>query len=134
MVLAKLADMDCYFGSFDLPEDSSSEKSSVVAFHIPTAGIRFKAPFAAADTFHGNLASLLALLEFIDSNQKYFSDHTYQIYGNDVQVVNAVNKRQDVPPIFNPLLEKTAEYRQKYRFSLEWIANRDNPLQDDILD
>ncbi|MFH1685915.1 MAG: hypothetical protein ABIE70_00145 [bacterium] len=126
--------MDCYFGSFDLPEDNALDKSAVVAFHIPTAGIRFKAPFAAADTFHSNLASLLALLEFIDSNQKYFSNHTYQIYGNDLQVVNAVNRRQEVSPIFLPLLQKAVEYRQKYRFSLEWVAGRDNPLYDDLLD
>lgn len=126
--------MDCYFGSFDLPQDNESDKSAVVAFQIPTAGIRFKAPFAAADKFHSNLASLLALLEFIDSNQKYFADHTFQIYGNDPQVVEAVNKRQGVPPIFGPLLDKAEEYRRRYRFSLQWVASRDNPLYDDLLD
>jgi len=126
--------MDCYFGSYELPEDSPTEKSAVVAFHIPQVGIRFKAPFAGADRTHTELASLLALLEFIDSNQKYFSNHTFQIYGNSLPVVNYMNQREATPEIFSHLLERALDYREKYRFSIEWIPARDNPLYEDLLD
>jgi len=117
-----------------MPEDNPAEKSAVVAFQIPQVGIHFKAPFAGADRTHTELASLLALLEFIDSNQKYFSDHTYQIYGNNLQVVNYLNKREETPEIFSHLLERALDYRDKYRFSIEWIPTRDNPLYEDLLD
>ena len=126
--------MDCYFGSYEMPEDSQSEKSAVVAFHIPQVGIRFKAPFNAYDPIHSDLASLLALLEFIDSNQKYFSNHTYTIFGNNQQVVDFVNQRTESPEIFAHLLEKARDYRDRYRFSLQWIPARDNPLYEDLLD
>ena len=117
-----------------MPDDNPSTKSAVVAFHIPQVGIQFKAPFAAADPIHSDLASLLALLEFIDSNQKYFSNHTYQIYSNNLHVVNFLNDREATPEMFEPLLDQAREYRERYRFSIDWIPARDNPLYEDLLD
>ena len=37
--------MDCYFGSYELPDDAQIDKSAVVMFTIPELGIKFKAPF-----------------------------------------------------------------------------------------
>ncbi|MBD3333855.1 hypothetical protein GF356_13480 [candidate division GN15 bacterium] len=124
--------MECYFGSVDLPEDNAIDKSAVVSFHIPDLGIRFKAPFDAVDRNHGDYASLLALLEFIDSNQKYFANHTFQIYGNNITVINQINRREDPPPVFNHLLKKALGYRERYRFSLEWIPTDDNAAFEDL--
>jgi hypothetical protein len=126
--------MECYFGSASLPDDNQSGKSAVVMFHIPDVGIRFKAPFDGVDTDHCDLASFLALLEFIDSNQKYFSSHTFQIYGNNLRIINQLNQRDIPPEIFEPLMEKVVEYRQKYRFSLEWVPTWDNSANDSLLD
>ncbi len=126
--------MECYFGSQELPEASRDSKSAVVAFHIPEIGIRFKAPFDGADDDHSDFASLLALLEFIDSNQKYFSNHTYQIYGNNIKTVNQVNGRENPPAHFAPLMEKAKGFQKKYRFSLEWIPSDDNTAFDPLLD
>ena len=126
--------MDCYFGSYELPEGNELEKSAVVTFNIPGIGIRFKAPFAAVDPDHGDLAALLALLEFIDSNQKYFSKHTYQIYGNNQRVVNGVNRRQPMAAKFAELLTKAQTYRDKYGYSLEWVPAEQNPAYDSLFD
>jgi len=106
----------------------------VVTFHIPDIGIQFKAPFAGVDRNHSDLASLLALLEFIDSNQKYFSNHTFQIYGNNLTVVNQVNGREQSPDMFAHLMEKASGYRNKYRFSLDWIPSGENPAIEPLLD
>ncbi|MCK4301629.1 MAG: hypothetical protein KAW91_02585, partial [candidate division Zixibacteria bacterium] len=69
-----------------------------------------------------------------DGNQKYFSNHTYLIYGNNLKVVNLVNRRETPPGRFAHLLEKTQTYREKYRFSLEWIPTNDNPVFDTLFD
>jgi len=132
--VAPTAGMECYFGSYELPEPNALAKSAVVTFRIPEVGISFKAPFDGADADHSDLASLLALLEFIDGNQKYFSNHTYLIYGNNLKVVNLVNRREAPPGRFAHLLEKTQTYRDKYRFSLEWIPTNDNPVFDTLFD
>jgi len=124
--------MECYFGSISLPEDNQVHKSAVVTFHIPQLGIRFKAPFDGVNANHCDYASLLAVLEFIDSNQKYFKNHTFQIYGNNSSVVNQVNRRETTPDDFEPLLEKALDYREKYRFSLEWVPMKDNDAFDDL--
>lgn len=126
--------MDCFFGTHELPESSSMGKNAVVTFSIPDIGIWFKAPFEGVDQNHCGLASLLALLEFIDSNQKYFSNHTYQIFGNHNKVINQVNGREDIPKQFETLMLKAKGYRDKYRFSLEWIPTSDNDSLNQLLD
>ncbi len=126
--------MECYFGTFALPDQNSLEKSAVVAFHIPEIGIRFKAPFDAVDHCHSAYASLLALLEFIDSNQKYFSKHGYQIFGNNLAVINQVNKVQASPELYQHLLEKALGYRDKYGFSLQWVPSTGNSALSGLLD
>ncbi|MEW5995349.1 MAG: hypothetical protein AB1744_13285 [Candidatus Zixiibacteriota bacterium] len=126
--------MDCYFGSYNLPGQNELDKSAVVTFHIPDVGIRFKAPFSAVNNHHGDLAALLALLEFIDSNQKYFSKHTYQIYGTNRHVIDGVNRRDRMDAMFADLLTKAQQYRQKYQFSLKWVSADENQAYDPLSD
>lgn len=118
--------MDCYFGATKLPHGTPDGKSSIVMFHIPDIGIRFKAPFAGVDQDHSDLASLLALLEFIDSNQKYFDRSNFQLFGNNLSVINQVNGQSNIRPEFLNLMEKAADYRRKYRFSLDWVPSEQN--------
>lgn len=125
--------MECYFGSVELPEDNPLRKSAVVTFFIPDLGIRFKAPFSGVNEDHCDFASLLALLEFIDSNQKYFSNQTYEILGNNQNVVNQVNLQQSVPDGWDHLLQKALDYRRKYRFSLRLVDPGDNSAIDSEL-
>ena len=126
--------MECYFGACALPEENQLGKGAIVLFHIPKVGIRFKAPFSGVDGDHCDLASLLALLEFIDSNQKYLSNHTFQIFGNNLTLINQLNGREHVSEALQPLLDRAQEYRTKYRFSLEWIPASENSALDSLLD
>ncbi|KAA3634745.1 MAG: hypothetical protein DWP97_06440 [Calditrichaeota bacterium] len=126
--------MECYFGSYKLPDDNQVDKSAIVVFSIPDLGIKFKAPFDGVDDDHNDFASLLALLEFIDGNQKYFSNSTYQIYGNNLKIINQVNNRETPPVQFSNLLAKASKYREKYRYSLEWISVDENPVFQKLFD
>lgn len=126
--------MECYFGSINLPDGNELDKTAILAFVIPELGIKFKAPFDAVDPDHGDFASLLALLEFIDGNQKYFTNKAYQIYGNNLSIVNQVNQRQEMEPKFSPLMVKAMTYKEKYGFSLEWVRSENNPAQDALFD
>lgn len=126
--------MECYFGSYKLPPESQVNKSAVVMFSIPELGIKFKAPFDGVNDDHNDFASFLALLEFIDSNQKYFTRNTYQIFGNNIRIINQINKNEIAPLEFGNLMEKTKNYRDKYHFSLEWIAVDANPVFHKLFD
>jgi len=134
MALAEEADMECYFGSSASSDKVLPGKSSVVMFHIPDIGIRFKAPFAGVDRDHSDLASLLALLEFIDKNQNYFSHGTYRLLGDNLNVINQVNGRAESREEFEHLLELASNYREKYRFSLEWIPSDENSAFESLFD
>lgn len=126
--------MECFFGSYRLPTEAEIDKSSIVIFTIPELGIKFKAPFDGVSDDHTDFASFLALLEFIDSNQKYFNSNTYQIFGNNLRIINQINEREIIPLEFTNLMEKTRNYRQKYRFSLEWVPANDNPVFYNLFD
>ena len=90
--------MNCFFGAYRYDQPEEHGKTAVVMFHIPDIGIKFKAPFQGVNEDHSDFASLLALLEFIDSNQKYFSNRAYQIFGNNAHVINQINGREHYPP------------------------------------
>jgi hypothetical protein len=126
--------MECYFGSFPLPDENQVEKSAIVLFTIPDLGIKFKAPFDAVNHDHGDYASLLSLLEFIDGNQKYFSNNTYRIYGNNLKIINQINEQEITPLEFSNLFKKAKKYREKYKFSLNWIAVDSNPVFQSLFD
>jgi hypothetical protein len=126
--------MECFFAACPLPEQNDLGKSAIVQFNIPDIGIRFKAPFDAVDPNHGDLASLLALLEFIDSNQKYFTNRAFQIFGTNLAIINMLNGRQQVDERFEHLLEKAKTYRAKYHFSLSWIPAKENTAFESLLD
>jgi hypothetical protein len=102
-------------------------------FTIPEVGIQFKAPFAGVDQDHCDLASMLALLEFIDSNQKYLAKQTYQLYGDNLSIINQVNGLMEIREEFGSLMGKAAQYRDKYRFSLNWVPPSENPATDQLL-
>jgi hypothetical protein len=134
MSIAMRIYMDCYFGSFKLPIRNEVNKSSVVIFYIPELGIRFKAPFDGVDDDHNDFAALLALLEFIDSNQKYLKSNAYQIFGNNKKLINQLNLVEPLPNKFTNLFEKTTDYKKKYRFSLSWISQDRNTALDNLYD
>lgn len=126
--------MECFFGSFRLPFRNEIQNSAVVIFHIPELGIRFKAPFDGVDEDHNDFAALLALLEFIDSNQKYLKSNTYHIFGDNRRLINQLNQLEPLPTKFSGLFEKTAGYKRKYRFSLSWVSHDRNSALDNLYD
>jgi len=132
-LIAPTCGVDCFFGTCDLPSHQPDGKTAIVMFCIPEIGIRFKAPFAAVDRDHADLASLLALLEFIDSNQKHLSGQAYQLFGDNRSVINQVNGQVGTRAEFIELMNRAALYRDKYRFSLAWVPSADNQAVDDLL-
>ncbi|MBN4076275.1 hypothetical protein JYT16_01010 [Gemmatimonas aurantiaca] len=97
-----------------------------MAFEIPELGIGFKAPFEG-DTDQTDFASLLALLEFVDLNRKLFKNRALQIFGGNLRIVKALNSGSIEEAEYRGFLDKALDYRQKYRFSLEWTPARRNP-------
>lgn len=132
--IAIRADMDCFFGSYNLPEDNDFSKSGLVVFHIPELGIRFKAPFDGIDEYHTDFAALLALLEFIDSNQKFMKRAAYQIFCDNKSLVNQLNNIEPLPDKFMGLYQKARDYKEKYRFSLNWVKADKNSALDNLYD
>lgn len=126
--------MDCYFGSYRLPENNDFDKSAVVIFHIPELGIRFKAPFDGVDDDHNDFAALLALLEFIDSNHKYVKSAAFQIFCHNKKLINQLNQIEPLPGKFMSLFEKTRNYKKKYHFSLGWVDSNKNTALDNLYD
>lgn len=136
--------MDCYFGAVNrgtLPhalsqfagisltsesKGADARHSVLVTFVIPEVGIRFKAPFVGEDRYHSDLASLLALLEFIDTNQKYVQHAHYMLHGTNLALISQLNGEEPAAPEFEPLLARAKDYFKKYRISLNWVPASQN--------
>lgn len=140
--------MDCYYGAIErassflsytalagLPLTLADQVPNVhgsvlVTFVIPEVGIRFKAPFVGSDRYHSELASLLALLEFIDTNQKYVQHAHYMLHGTHLSLINQLNGEEPAPAEFEPLLTRARDYFKRYRITLNWVpASRNQAIR-----
>ena len=124
--------MELYFGSFSAAAKSSAA-GNLVTFTIPDIGVRFKAPFAAEDLAL-DYASLLTLLEFIEVNPHLFTNRALELYCHNLELVEQVNNRKISDADLVPCLEKALEYRNKLKYSINWISRPANPAQNPKLD
>ncbi|PKK84440.1 MAG: hypothetical protein CVT49_03705 [candidate division Zixibacteria bacterium HGW-Zixibacteria-1] len=125
--------MECFFGSYEREPKATEAKKMLVCFSIPKAGIAFKAPFDG-EKMHTEYASLLTLLEFIEMNNKLFKGKELKIYGDNIELVEQINKTHTCRFEFSELLKKTLDYKKKYNFSLGWIPKDRNPSTTQLFD
>ena len=126
--------MECYFGSYERETKGPGGKKSLVCFSIPSAGISFKAPFEGAEQLHNEYASLLTLLEFIELNQKLFKGKKLKIFGHDLSLIKQINEDCTVRFEFTELLLKALDYKDKYKYSLGWVQEKNNPSINHLFD
>lgn len=123
--------MEIYFGSFQLPEASLPQ--NLVAFTIPDLGVKFKAPFKAKDLAL-DYASLLTLLEFVEVNPQLFANRALEIYCNNFDLVSQVKEHFVNDKGLIPYLQKALDYKSKLNYSINWVAQNDNPAQNPKID
>jgi hypothetical protein len=126
--------MDCFFGAYERDKTGAEGKKSLVCFAIPSAGISFKAPFEGEELLHTQYASLLTLLEFIELNENLFKNKELKIFGHDLAMIRQINDTKTVRYEFSELLKKALDYKEKYRFALGWIKEKDNPSINHLFD
>jgi hypothetical protein len=119
--------MELYFASMTSSGMRPSQRNLVI-FAIPDLGVRFKAPYAAAEMTL-DYASLLTLLEFVEINPKLFANRALELYCHNADLVKQVNTCQVDTPDLAPYLQKALEYRQKLNYSINWISPDDNPAR-----
>ncbi len=124
--------MNCYFGIHNRDNQAADDKSMLVCFSIPEAGISFKAPFAGEE-LHTEYASLLTLLEFIELNRKMFEGKELNIYSDNLDLIGQINDKT-CKYEYSQLLSKTLEYKEKFTFSIGWIPKGQNPAVRNIFD
>jgi len=120
--------MELFFGSHKI-SGGNVASGNLVAFSIPDLGVKFKAPYAA-DNKVLDYAALLTLLEFIEINPQLFTNRALELYCNNYDLVSQVKNSRVEDIELAPFLRKALEYRNKLRFSLNWIPAPDNPAQN----
>jgi len=79
-------------------------------------------------------ASLLTLLEFIEINPKLFVNRSLELFSANAELVDQVNRRQVDLPGLAPYLRKALEYRERLKYSINWVAPDANPAHDIEID
>jgi hypothetical protein len=120
--------MELYFGSLK-GLNSDTKSRNLVTFAIPDLGVKFKAPFPASNIAL-DYASLLTLLEFIEINPKLFGNRTLELYSNNSELVDQVNKSRVNQLELMPFLKRALQFRAKLKYSLNWIPDPENPAGD----
>ena len=124
--------MNFYFGIYNRDNQAGGDKSMLVCFSIPEAGISFKAPFAGEE-LHTEYASLLTLLEFIELNRKMFEGKELNIYSDNLDLIGQINDKT-CQYEYSQLLSKTLEYKAKFTFSIGWVPKGQNPAVRNLFD
>jgi len=123
--------MKCFFYSHCL-QNPSERGPGVVSFVIPELNISFRAKYMGTD-MECNYAALLSLLEFADINPQLFKEKILQIYGDNIALVNQVNRQLNCRRELEPLLSMALTYKKKIPYSLGWIPFTENPAIDPTL-
>ncbi|MBN2227377.1 MAG: hypothetical protein JW763_08425 [candidate division Zixibacteria bacterium] len=131
MAFAFVKGMNCYFGSYNRETGPADKK--LVCFAIPEAGITFKAPFNGAK-LHTEYASLLTLLEFVESNQKLFKGHHLELFCDNLDLISQLNMETACAYEYSELLRKALDYKDKLSFGLNWIPRDSNPATRHLFD
>lgn len=124
--------MELYFGYLKRPVTQSSI-DTLVTFSIPDIGVKFKAPYKA-EGMAVEYASLLTLLEFVEVNPQLFSNRALEIFSNNFDLVNQVKSCRVNKKELVPYLQKALEYREKLKYSINWVPHPDNPAQRPEID
>ena len=117
--------MNCYFYGTTRKDPSILGHNAVVAFTIPELNISFKAQYKGTDA-ETEYASLLALLEFIEQNQRLFTRQRIQIFGDSFTVVHQVNFKLVCSKELEPYRNLALGYRKKIGYSLGWVPRNQN--------
>jgi hypothetical protein len=123
--------MKCFFYGYNRDGEGSTGFNSLVSFAIPDVGITFRAQFKGG-LEECEYASLLALLEFIELNPHLFRNRRIEVFGNNHQIINQVNRGTQPPQDLEPYLNMAMDYRNKIPFTLNWIPDSENIAQDGL--
>jgi hypothetical protein len=124
--------MELYFASMKSLSAQPNPRN-LVTFAIPDIGVRFKAPYPAEDLTL-EYASLLTLLEFIDINPGLFTNRALELFCHNADLVNQIKARRVDQPNLAPYLKKALEYRERLKYSINWVPPDDNPARRTEID
>lgn len=112
-------DMELYFGSSE-GLNTDLKPHNLVTFSIPDIGVKFKAPFPAQDLAL-DYASLLTLLEFVETNPQLFGNRALELYSSSSELVEQINSCKVDQKELIPFLQRALQFRSKMKYSINCI-------------
>ncbi|UCB52327.1 MAG: hypothetical protein JSV10_10155 [Candidatus Zixiibacteriota bacterium] len=123
----------CFVSVKTLLKDKEKKQTGLVNFAIPDLGVLFKTRQSGSH-YELEYKSLLALLRFIDLNQKAFRNQKLSVLCSSPLLVYQMNE--------NSLCQKEVErdrnlalaYKRKLKFSVSWVPEGENRALSGMMD
>ena len=125
--------MQCFVSVKTLLRDKEKKQNGLISFAIPDLGVLFKTRDFGSH-YQLEYKSLLALLRFIDANEKVFRNQKLNILASSPLLIYQMNE--------NSLCQKEVEqdrnlalaYKRKLKFSVSWVPEGENRASGGMMD
>ncbi|UCC79405.1 MAG: hypothetical protein JSW64_14210 [Candidatus Zixiibacteriota bacterium] len=115
----------CYFFGLNFSKDKMSKSTGLAGFSIPDLGIVFRSKFKGT-LFECQYAGLLALLRFIDANNKSFKGIRFEILSDSAVIVFQVTQKKFVSGELVSSFRAVNDFQKKIPFKISWVPEDEN--------
>jgi hypothetical protein len=125
--------MQCFVSVKTLQRDREKRQNGLISFAIPDLGVLLKTCDFGSH-YELEYRSLLALLRFIETNDKAFRNQKLNVLSSSPLLIYQMNE--------NSLCQKEVErdrnlalaYKRKLKFSLSWVPEGENRAMSGMMD
>ncbi len=112
--------MKCYFHGRQYEHDDS--RSGLVSFAIPDLGVFYRVR-QEGTTLELEYKSLVALLQFLKTNEQLISYREFDIHGDSIATVFQLAGRLPTPSEILVFHRKIHRFRKSLRFNVSWLPS-----------
>jgi len=125
--------MKCYIYGSNLSDSITEVREGVIGFFIPDIGVIYRTRFRG-NRYDCEYESLLALLEFIDSNSDTLSRKNLEILTDSAVVVYQLNGKMPVNEKLLARFRRAELFRHRFRFNISWTPTSLNRAASSLPD
>lgn len=125
--------MKCFVSVKMLLKDKEKKQNGLISFAIPDLGVLFKTRDFG---FHYELEykSLLALLRFIETNDKAFRNQKLSVLCSSPLLIYQMNENSLCQKEVEPDRNLALAYKRKLGFALSWVPEIENRALNGMMD
>jgi hypothetical protein len=117
--------IQAYFFGTSYNEHKNGSPVGLAGYAIPDLGIIFRTRHEG-NIYECQYAGLLALLNFIELNNKSFQGAKFEILSDSALIIYQISHRKFISRDLTPLYNAAIEYKRKIDYRVTWVPRGEN--------